>query len=407
MRVLMLAWEYPPHIIGGMGKHVAELVPALDSIGVEVHVVSPLLRGGDASERLGKRSMITRVTPPSMPDYGFISFTQETNRHLEQTALELADRHGPFDLIHGHDWLTSYSTVALKYAWHAPLLTTIHATERGRGRGRTASDHAQTINGLEWWLAHESWRVIVCSEFMSDQIQQYFGTPNDKISVIPNGVHIPQIGWSDDDRREFRRQFAADGERLVFSVARLVHEKGVQVLLEAIPQVLGERNDVKFVIAGLGPMTEQLKQRSRELGLDHRIFWTGFIPDDVRDKLYAVADAAVFPSLYEPFGIVALEAMAACCPVIVSDTGGLREVVTLHETGLTVHPDNVGSLAWGILHTLNHPDWSQSRALNANKIARRVYNWSTIAEQTLAMYERVCSEKATSAWGTETEGPGR
>ena len=403
MRVLMLAWEYPPHIVGGMGKHVAELVPALDAAGVHVHVVSPLLRGGEPEERLGQHSQISRVATPTMPDYGFISFTQETNRYLEAHARQLAAQHGPFDLIHGHDWLTSYASVALKYAWRAPLLTTIHATERGRGRGRTEGDHAQTINGLEWWLAHESWRVLVCSEFMREQINQYFGTPLDKISVVANGVHIPQIEWSDDERQEFRRRYAADDERLVFSVARMVYEKGVQVLVEAIPRVLGQRNDVKFVIAGLGPTADQLQARTRTLFLDHRVFWTGFISDDERDKLYAVADAAVFPSLYEPFGIVALEAMAACCPVIVSDTGGLREVVQLNETGLTVFPDNPDSLAWGILQTLNHPDDAQRRANAAHEVVQRLYNWPTIAQETSAIYNHVWAEKATSAWATNQE----
>ncbi len=399
MRVLMLTWEYPPHIIGGMGKHVAELVPALDAAGIEVHVLSPLLRDGATAERLGQRSAITRVPPPAMPDYGFISFAQETNRYLECCALDLAAQHGPFDLIHGHDWLTSYTSVALKYAWKIPLITTIHATERGRGRGRTEGDHAQSINGLEWWLAHESWRVIVCSQFMTQQIQQYFGTPMDKVDVISNGVNIPAITWTEAERLEFRRKYAHDSERLVFSIARLVHEKGVQVLVEAIPQILGQRHDVKFVIAGMGPQAEQLRDRARDLGLEGRVFWTGFITDDERNKLYAVADAAVFPSLYEPFGIVALEAMAACCPVIVSDTGGLNEVVQHHETGLTIYPDNPDSLAWGVLHTLNHPDWSSERAQRAFAVAKDLYNWPRIAAETRLVYEHVCAERAKSAWG--------
>lgn len=400
MRVLMLAWEYPPHIVGGMGKHVAELVPALDAAGIEVHVVTPSLREGEVTERVGTRSTISRVQPPAMPDYGFISFTQETNRFLEHCALELAEKYGPFDLIHGHDWLTSYTSVALKYIWQVPLLTTIHATERGRGRGYTEGVHAQAINGLEWWLAHESWRVIVCSTFMAQQIQEYFGTPGDKIDVIPNGVNIPQLDWSKQERQEFRRRYAHDDERLVFSIARLVHEKGIQVLVDAIPRIVGQRNDVKFVIAGMGPLAEYLRERTRTLFQDHRVFWAGFVTDDERDKLYAVADAAVFPSLYEPFGIVALEAMAAYCPVIVSDTGGLNEVVALHQTGLTVYPDNPESLAWGILHTLNHPDWTHARAQAAFEVVGRRYNWPMIAQQTGLVYEQVCAEKAISAWGT-------
>lgn len=403
MRILMLAWEYPPHLVGGMGRHVAELVPALDAAGVAVTVITPWLRGGLLEEPIGQYSKVVRVEPPAMLDYGFIAFAQETNRRLEAMAHELAQRDGSFDIIHGHDWLTSYASIALKYAWCQPLLTTIHATERGRGRGTTDNDHARTINGLEWWCSHESWRVIVCSNFMSLQIQDFFNTPIDKISVIPNGVYVPMLDWSETDQLEFRQQFAHPNERIVFSIARLVHEKGIHVLMEAVPRVLAEAPDTKFVIAGVGHQLEALTWRADELDVSNRVFFTGFIADDIRDKLYAVADVAVFPSLYEPFGIVALEAMAAHCPVIVSDTGGLSEVVTLHETGLKVYPDNPDSLAWGIVHTLRHPDWAAKRAENACHAIETVYNWKTIAEQTRMIYTQVIDERANSAWQSNAE----
>ncbi|MFD3165084.1 glycosyltransferase family 4 protein [Herpetosiphon sp. NSE202] len=399
MRVLMLAWEYPPHIVGGMGKHIAELVPVLDAAGIEVHVLTPWLRGGQQHERFGMHSHIWRVQPPAMPDYGFVSFTQETNRYLERFAYDLGKTHGPFDLIHGHDWLTSYCSVALKYAWHTPLITTIHATERGRGRGSLGGDHAKTINGLEWWLAHESWRVIVCSDFMADQLHQFFGTPFDKLDVIANGVNVPTIEWPSQERQQFRQKYAAENEKIVFSIARMVYEKGIQVLVEAIPHVLAQRRDVKFVIAGMGPLAEQLRNRSHELGINDHVYWTGFVTDQDRNYLYNVADVAAFPSIYEPFGIVALEAMAAHCPVIVSDTGGLHEVVQNHETGLTIYPDNPESLAWGILHTLEHPKWTKQRVAHAFKTVVDIYNWPLIASQTQAVYQRVCDERAVSMWG--------
>ncbi len=402
MRVLMLSWEYPPHLVGGMGVHVGELVPALDAAGVSVHVLTPWLRGGQQEERIGQHSQITRVEPPVMPDYGFISFTQETNRRLEAQAQLLAQAHGPFDLIHGHDWLTAYASIGLKYSWHKPLLTTIHATERGRGRGMMNGDHARTINGLEWWVAHESWRTIVCSHFMADQLQQFFKTPLNKIEVIPNGATPHRINWTHAERAAFRAQFARPEEQLIFSIARLVHEKGMHILIEAIPQILAARSDVKVVIAGIGHQKEALQQRAAELRISERVFFTGFIPDSDRDKLYAVADVAVFPSLYEPFGIVALEAMAAHCPVVVSDTGGLSEVVELHETGIKVYPDNPDSLAWGILHTLNHPDWSTQRAESAYKAVTTIYNWGNLAQQTKAVYAQVLHEYNQSDWGHNT-----
>ena len=402
MRVLMLTWEYPPHLVGGMGRHVAELVPALDAAGVKVIVLTPWLRGGPQHQQLGQHSRIVRVETPSMPEYSFISFAQETNRQLEAAAHQLRDTVGPIDIIHGHDWLTAHASVALKYRWRTPLVTTIHATERGRGRGLTNGEHARTINGLEWWATHESWRVIVCSQFMSTQLQQYFQTPLDKIRVRPNGVHVPGLEWTEAEKAAFRQLYASPDEHLVFSIARLVHEKGMHILVEAIPRVLAESGKVKFVIAGVGHQLETLQQRAQELGIAQHVFFTGFIPDPDRDKLYAVADVAVFPSLYEPFGIVALEAMAAECPVVVSDTGGLSEVVQLHETGIKVYPDNPESLAWGITHCLQHPQWAAQRARNGCKAVQTTYNWHTIAQHTHLVYQQILTEYAQSDWAKHT-----
>src|SRR5207248_8807694 len=144
----------------------------------------------------------------------------------------------------------------------------------------------------------------------------------------------------------------------------------LQVLVDAVPLVLSEWPEVKFVIAGGGGYAHDLRAKADALGVAASILFTGRVPDEVRDGLFKVADCAVFPSLYEPFGIVALEAMAAGTPVVVSDVGGLSEVVDLHVTGIKVHPNDPASLAWGILHTLRHPEWSRQRAENANRVAR-------------------------------------
>ena len=131
-------------------------------------------------------------------------------------------------------------------------------------------------------------------------------------------------------------------------------------------------------------------------------FFPGRISDDDRDRLYKVADCAVFPSLYEPFGIVALEAMAAGCPVVASDTGGLSEVINLHENGLKVYPNDPDSLAWGILQTLVHPDWARGRAANARRDVDTLYNWDRIAKMTKAVYERVVGEARAGDWAYRT-----
>jgi glycogen synthase len=162
--------------------------------------------------------------------------------------------------------------------------------------------------------------------------------------------------------------------------------------------VLAQFPQAKFVLAGTGGMEYSLRRRISELGLADKVWMTGFIPDEDRDRLYKIADVSVFPSLYEPFGIVALEAMAAECPVVVSDVGGLREVVNHNETGIIVHPDNIESLSWGILHTLQRPDWSALRAANAYRGVREDYSWERIAGRTIEVYDRVLGERQQVKW---------
>jgi glycogen synthase len=402
MRVLMLSWEFPPHIVGGMGKHVMDLAPALARRGIEVHIVTPLLRGGLAREVTADGVYVYRVEPPRMESYGFVAFVQQTNALMEAAARELQAETGDFQLIHAHDWLSADSSIRLKHAWRRPLVVTIHATERGRQQGFVGSGHAEQVNSLEWWLTYEAWRVIACSHFMAGQINSYFNTPLDKIDVVPNGIYIhPEPFASEEERQVFRRRFVDDDQSLVFYVGRLVYEKGLHVLLDAWPQVLAAFPRARLVIAGTGAYLDNLKSRAWTLGIASEVIFTGFIPDDDRDRLYHIADLATFPSLYEPFGIVALEAMAARCPVVVAETGGLAEVVTLHETGLMIHPDDPSSLAWGIIHALQHPDWSRARAENAYRVASEQYNWNAIAGATVGVYERAYAEWQLDDWGKE------
>ena len=398
MRVLMFSWEYPPHVVGGLGEHVANLVPALGAAGVQVHLITPRWAGGPTEES-GENYWIHRVDPPSFEAPDAHTCAWQTGLALEKHAENLWHSDGPFDLLHAHDWLAGFAPVALKRSFKTPLVSTIHATERGRSRGHLSSDTQQAINNSEWWLTYESWRVICCSRYMASEVGSFFQVPADKVDVIPNGVRVePFARWQGQDLSGFRAMYALPEEQIVFNVGRIVHEKGVGILVEAIPRVLSEQPWAKFVIAGTGGYLNELRHRASELGVAHKVLFTGFIPDEDRDRLYCVANCAVFPSLYEPFGIVALQAMAARTPVVVSEVGGLAEVVKHAETGITVYPNNVGSLTWGIVHTLKRPDWARQRAENAYRMVVEEYNWEVIARKTIAVYERVIDERAKTKW---------
>ncbi|MDB5079476.1 MAG: glycosyl transferase group 1 [Chloroflexi bacterium] len=403
MRVLMLAWEYPPHKIGGLGKHVTELVPALAAEGVEIFLVTPRIKGGEpySEEPVeGEGSIkVYRVDPAEVDSNDFFSLAWRTNLKLQEKAIEVMEQNGPFHLIHVHDWLVAFAGVQIKQQFRLPMVATIHATERGRGRGHLPGELPRAINNVEWWLTYEAWRVICCSQYMSSEVREYFETPLDKIDIIPNGVNTSRFEALDNlQLAEFRSRYAAPGEKIIFYVGRVVEEKGVRVLVESAPSVIESWPACKFVVAGMGPQLQEFRQLAKDKGLAERFYFTGFITDEERDKLYKVADVAVFPSLYEPFGIVALEGMAAKVPVVVADTGGLTEVVTNHQTGIMVYPNNPQSLTWGILHTLQNEGWAKSRAENAYQTVKDVFNWRRVALDTIAVYRQVYNEYLASDW---------
>lgn len=399
MRVFMLSWEYPPYVVGGLGKHVMELAPALAEQGVEVHLIVPCLAGGPLEE--GWRNLFIHRVGMSW-GYGqdFPSLVSENSGLLRERAERLMEEAGRPDLLHAHDWLVARASIECKHRHRLPLIATIHATERGRGQGTLSGEQSQTIHSIEWWLTYEAWRVICTSRYMAHQAQEYFAVPADKLDVIPNGVDPSRFqALEGEDLRAFRQNYAAPDEKMVLYVGRIVAEKGVPVLIEAVPRVLARYDRAKFVIVGTGSLLEPLRRRAEELGVGRRIYFVGYVPDYTRDRLFKVADVAVFPSLYEPFGIVALEAMAARTPVVVAETGGLAEVVRHAETGITVYPGDPDSLAWGILHTLEHPEWARLRVENAYGEVLERYTWATLARQTVAVYERVRKEYERSGWG--------
>jgi len=401
MRVLMFSWEYPPHVVGGLGAHVAALVPALARAGIEVHLVTPRWNGGDAHQVIvGDKTrtrrkhvgnaIVYRVEPPVAKLGNFLADVLQTNLGFLEQGHALVNKYGGFDLIHAHDWLVASAAMSLGRLHKTELLATIHATQRGRARGHLSGETACAIDRIEGWLAYEARRVICASRFMANEVVSYFEVSADKVDVVPNGVDAaPFDALEHADLSEFRAQWARPEERIVFFVGRLVHEKGVHLLVEAVPRIVAEIPQTRVIIAGAGEMSDCLKRRAWELGVADKVLIAGFVSDSDRDRLFKVADVAVFPSLYEPFGIVALEAMAARCPVVASSMGGLSEVVQHDVNGATVYPDNVESLAWGLLHTLRYPDRAQARAAVAYRMVKEEYGWDRVAARTIEVYDRI------------------
>ncbi|HNS02851.1 MAG TPA: glycosyltransferase family 4 protein [Anaerolineae bacterium] len=391
MKILCLTWEYPPHLEGGLGQHVKELTPALlrNSPALELHVVTPVFSGATSHETLG-RLTIHRVAVPAPAAATIYADVVADNPALAKAAAEVIRAYGPFDLIHVHDWLPSFAARELQATFGLPLVVTIHATERGRYRGALYSEMSRAIDAAEERLAQEATRVITCSQAMQMEVHSFYHVPSGQIVVVPNGIdgrHLRRLRGR--DLSDFRSRYAQPHQRIVFNVGRMVYEKGADLLVEAAPLVLSRTADVKFVIGGRGPLFDALRQRIADLRLTEHVLLSGFLTDDERDRLYVVADVCVFPSRYEPFGIVALEAMAAGTPVVVSDVGGLGTVVQHGLTGLTTYPEDVRSLAWAIQEVLDHPEAAQERAARASAHVKEHLNWDVIACMTLQVYEDV------------------
>jgi glycogen(starch) synthase len=393
----MFSWEYPPRIVGGLARHVAELSAALAETGTaDVHVITIDEAGASPDEEVRGGVHVWRVRPYHLVPLDFISGILQYNLAMLEKALSLFLAGYDFDLLHAHDWLVAYAARAVKHAACRPLVATIHATEYGRNRG-LYTDEQRYISDVEWWLTYEAWKVICCSTYMFYELQRIFHLPDDKIAVIPNGVDVCQFAAGKSDA-QVRERYAAPDEKIVFFVGRLVREKGVHVLLDAAPQVLAAEPKVKFIVAGKGPALDALRHQAKNMGLETRFSFTGYIDDDTRNALYRSAAVAVFPSLYEPFGIVALEAMAAGVPVVVADTGGLATIVSHGETGLKCCPGDAASLAAQIVALLKNPVLAGRLARQAKALVGEKYAWQEIARQTRNIYQQVLSAYDRSNW---------
>jgi glycogen(starch) synthase len=397
LRVMMFSWEYPPRVIGGISPHVYFLSKSLAEIGVKVHVVTCDFPGAPAHEVIDGVE-IYRVDSYKNPAPDFATWVYLMNLNMQREAASIVNKlGGKIDVFHAHDWLVATAGIGLKHVFRKPLLVTMHSTEIGRRDG-LHTDTEKMIHATEAWLTYEAWKVICCSNYMVSHVKWAFGLPEDKLVMIPNGVKTRVYKSSKTEKCDaFRDKFALPDEKIVLYVGRLVYEKGIHVLINAVPKVL-EKVNAKFIIVGSGYMKEQLLNIVRSMRLEHKVLFLGFVDDETLLRLQKCADVSVVPSLFEPFGIVALEAMAAESPVVVSDTGGLSEIVDHDVTGFKAYPNNPDSLAWGITKLLLDENYQKNIRENAYRKVQEKYDWQKIAQQTKQVYKAVLGEYSKSFW---------
>ena len=393
MKILMLTWEYPPRIVGGIARVVHDLSKRLIKDGHEVTVVT-YRDSADVPEYENDKGVnVYRVDNYMIHPNNFIDWIMQLNFNMLSKATEIINKEGGFDVIHAHDWLVTYAAKSLKNAYDIPIVATIHATEAGRNSG--IHDETQRyINDTEWLLTYEATEVIVNSNYMKNEIQRLFGLPFDKINVIPNGINLSNFTGIERDY-DFRRQYAMDNEKIILYVGRLVYEKGVQHLIAAMPKILSNYNDAKLIIAGRGGMMDELRAEASNLVLNDKIYFTGYLNSKQVQKMYKCADVAVFPSTYEPFGIVALEAMLAGVPTVVSDVGGLDEIVTHGVDGMKSYAGNANSIADSVTALLYDHQLATNVSKKAKQKVKDQFNWEKIAQDTHFTYEKaICQTMA-------------
>ncbi|HXB89835.1 glycosyltransferase family 4 protein [Mycobacterium sp.] len=393
MKVLMVSWEYPPVVIGGLGRHVHHLSTALAAAGHEVVVLSRRPSGTDPSTHPSSDEIDedVRVVAAAQDPHEFtfakdmMAWTLAMGHAMVRTGLSLKKKRNgrPWrpDVVHAHDWLVAHPAVALSEFYDVPMVSTVHATEAGRHSGWVSGSLSRQVHAVESWLVRESDSLITCSASMRDEITELFGPGLAEVTVIRNGIDAAR--WPFAERR---RHGVASGPPELLFVGRLEYEKGVHDAIAALPRIRRAHPGTTLTIAGDGTQQDWLVEQARKYRVLKATRFVGRL--DHAELLAALhrADAAVLPSHYEPFGLVALEAAAAGTPLVTSNIGGLGEAVINGETGMSCPPRDVARLAEAVGAVLDDPAAAQRRARAARERLTSDFDWHTVADETAQVY---------------------
>jgi glycogen(starch) synthase len=390
MRVLLLSWEYPPLVVGGLGRHVEALAVQLSRAGHDVRVVTRGDKAEPTAETVDAVRIHRAAVDPLALDFtteSLLAWAQASEHALLRVALPLVRRWRP-DVVHAHDWLVAQSAITLGEATGARVVTTMHATEAGRQQGWLPQPLNVAIHSVERWLAQRSHAVITCSSAMHAEVTRLFELPADRVAVVPNGVDASRWNPSAAARAALRRRLSDDGAPLLVFAGRLVHEKGVQTLLRALPALRARHPRLRLAVAGTGNYDDQLRALARNVRVARAVTWLGFLTEDELADVLGAADAVVVPSLYEPFGIVALEAAASRVPLVVSEVGGLSDLVREHVATAAFAAGDVAGLVAAVDGVLADPAAATRAAARAARLIARDYTWAAVAARTAEVYAR-------------------
>lgn len=376
MRILMVTWEFPPNKVGGIGSHCHDLSRSLVKSNHDVHVITY----GDVEKEEQMEGVTVHRVPSTKYAPDMISWSMYLGHKMEKIAVSL-HKEKKFDLVHAHDWMMVPAGVGIKKILKLPMVFTLHSAEQGRSG--VHDSYTKMINDLEWYGTYEASQIITVGKEFRNEVSALFYPPQEKLHYIPNGVDIAKF----EDLKYFvdRKDYAMDWEKIVLFVGRLTHQKGVEHLIGAIPLILDKHKEAKFVFVGGGAL-DYYRGLATAKGVMPKTFFTGYMDDPWIPAIYKIADVSVAPSVYEPFGIVALESAAARTPVIGSYTGGLKETIIHEWTGLHSYPADPKSIAAQVNRVLDDISWGDWMGENGRRMVEKNYTWDRIAYWTSGVY---------------------
>ena len=389
VRILHISWEFPPVMYGGLGAHVVAIATEQARAGHDVTVLTQ--HGTDTVDDEiidGVRVVRARELgePQERTFANLLPWVASMQRAMNSRGRALLDGWTP-DVVHGHDWVVAAAAMTLSREAHAPLVATVHATEAGRHDGWIVGPLSQTVHRRERRLVSAADALIVCSGAMRDEVTAALGPFDAEVTVVPNGVDLTVWQATEAGCAAARARVGVGPTTpLIIYSGRLAYEKGVGTLVDAMTTVIAHISDARLIIAGRGPLDATLRARVSELKLDAQISFAGFLPEHELRPLVATANCAAIPSLYEPFGMVALEAGALGTPVVASREGGLTEIISEGITGVLVPSGQVAPLASALVHLLNDREYARRLGQAAQSDVSSRYNWPVLAAHTVDVY---------------------
>ena len=377
----MVVWEFPPEVASGVASHTDGLAHAMAAAGHEVVVLTrshPSV--GDDAEIGGVRVLRTEVSLPWIPDDDLIAQTASANHHLVSLAAALGEW-SP-DVVHCHDWHTAWAGDVLSRLFDVSLVATFHGTERTRHGGHLPPGRPTDVHTIEWWLAFRAQRIITTTQLLAREIASGFELDPDRIQVIANGIE--PMWW-----RSAPDGDGDDRERYVLTWGRVQYEKGFQVLVRAMSTVRSTVPGLGCIIAGRGSFLPELQSQIDLEGVSDLIRLPGFLSDTELRAAIHRASCVVIPSLYEPFGVVALEAMAAGAPLIVAETGGLAELVAGTGAAEMFEPGNADQLADAITRVVTDSEAAAELRRRSTEVVDATYSWAAIAARSVEIYREL------------------